>query len=182
MTAGVILFGVGGALNELGVDGLSWVDLGAEGRGAAKYSAALLLMASLAGVSARYTRQAGRSAMLLGLLFAFMALDEYYMIHEELERLTRVDWQVLYLPVVAALAACFIHMLWLCQRDRSFVAMWVSGAAAWLMSQILEQLQWDGDIQRSGYAAMMVCEEILEMSGSVLLGLALWRWVIIEKD
>jgi hypothetical protein len=49
--------------------------------------------------------------------------------------------------------------------------MWLGGAAAWFVSQAIEALQWDGN--RLIHEWTIVPEEILEMTGSLLWGLAL---------
>jgi len=42
----------------------------------------------------------------------------------------------------------------------------LAGGTAWVLSQLLERVQWDGDVKVDGYMAMMINEEVFEMIGS----------------
>ena len=54
--------------------------------------------------------------------------------------------------------------------------LWIGGAAGWLVSQLLEAAQWvEGDVKAESYDLLMVSEEVLEMTGSALFLLALYR-------
>jgi hypothetical protein len=48
----------------------------------------------------------------------------------------------------------------------------IAGAMAWMASQVLELLQWRGDTKTAEYLALMVPEELLEMTGSLLFLMA----------
>jgi hypothetical protein len=98
-----------------------------------------------------------------------MAGDEALALHERLEAATGVDWQLLYLPIVLAGAAGSLAVL---RRERSELARWVpwvGGAAAWGVAQAREFAEFDSaDVPRNGYGLMVVAEELLEMTGSLL--------------
>ena len=145
------------------------IDLDGEANVPALWSGALLVAAA---ASARATAGAdSRGARWpwwpLALLFLFMAADEVLRVHEWLERLTELDWQVLYLPVMAAAAAAALTAVLRLRESPRLVAGLLAAGAAWMLAQVLEALQWDDDRQVSGYGKLMVGEEILEMAGSL---------------
>ena len=157
-------------------------DLGSEWNVPAFFSGGLLLAAAsaafAAGRSGALQGAAGRFLFLIGAFFAFMALDEVVQIHERFERLAHTDWLRLYVPVVAAGTAAWLIVLrglWPHVLPR---ACFIGGAAAWVVAQVLEFLQWDADGERLVHGWMIVPEEMLEMTGSTLFALALvsiWR-------
>ncbi|MDF1657007.1 MAG: hypothetical protein P1U58_05305 [Verrucomicrobiales bacterium] len=102
----------------------------------------------------------------LGFIFLFMGADECLKIHETAERLTGIDWQLLYLPLIAAAGFGWLRFA-ITQRGLQLL-LWILGAVAWGSSQLLEAVQWNwgGGIQIANYLSMMIGEEILEMSGS----------------
>ena len=107
-------------------------------------------------------------------ILAWMSFDEVVAVHERLEAATGVDWQLLYLPIAGAAGLC-----WLLVRARLGPLgrlLMVAGAVAWVSSQILELLQWQGDTKTPEYLAMMVPEELLEMMGSLLFLVAVLTW------
>lgn len=169
----VVGFGVVAALGFLGAltahhDVHSrWFDLDGEYNLPALWSSVLLLAAG--GLAALVARRPGwRVVAGLGLLFGFMGFDEAVAIHERLEALTGIDWEVLYAPVVAVGAVAWLTV-W--RRARSVVwarSALVAGSAAWAVAQFLEKVQWHGDVQAAHYELMMVPEELLEMTGSLL--------------
>jgi hypothetical protein len=146
------------------------------------WSGFLLLLAAAAALAvARADRADARWRWWpLAVLFCFMAGDETMGLHEWVERRTQVDWQLLYLPLMAAGGAAALGAL---QRLRTFptlVAGLVASCGAWVLAQALEALQWDGGRQVRGYGEMMVSEEVLEMAGSLGFALTLLtaaRWL-----
>src|SRR5262245_42625878 len=96
-----------GLLYELGVVGWARFSLDREYTPASIWSALLLLVAAVAAARAARTRD-GFARGSLAVLFAFMACDEAFAIHESLEKATGVDWQVLFAPIVALAAVAFI--------------------------------------------------------------------------
>jgi len=138
------------------------------------FSATLLVAGGIcAAVAARRSLCGIRLPWLaLGLLLLAMGIDEMGGAHEQLERLTGIDWQVLYAPVV--LAAGVVWLLIVRQLKGAPRLMMVAGAAAWGAAQTLEALQWDGDERAAGYEPMMLTEELLEMTGSAFFLLAVY--------
>lgn len=173
--AGVIVIAALAALGVLYGDEVRLVSLGAEFTIPAAVSGGILLMAALAAVLASSLwpgpRANARAAIALACLFALMALDEMFYFHERLETWTGIDWQVLYLPV-----ALVGGVAWLMVLRRLLVyphAAWlfVGGAVAWVASQGIELVQWDGDVLV--YPWLTFPEETLEMTGSLLFALGL---------
>jgi len=153
-----------------------WLDLNGERNFTAGLSAALL---AAAGVLAwLWGRSDGRqrpvAATALGGLFLFMAADEFGELHERAERLSGIDWQVLYLPVMVAGALVWLlalRRLWPLLAPR---VLWLAGAAGWLVAQVLELNQYDAaDVRTASWAQLVTGEESLEMLGSLAFGLAL---------
>lgn len=166
LLAAITVAAVGGLLAAVGIDAAQWFDLDAERRGAAALSALLLLLAGVSTVVVWSVDHTGRAVLPVGVLLCWMAYDEVAFVHERLEAATGVDWQVLYLPAFLAAGSCFLLVLRGYWSLAAFRIAWLAGAACWFVSQVLEVLQWDGAVQRPGYPAMMVTEELLEMVGS----------------
>ena len=151
------------------------LSLGEEFTIPAAVSGLLLLAAAVAALLvARLwsgSRAGARAALALACFFAFMALDEMLFLHERLETWTGIDWQVLYLPV-----ALIGGVAWLMVLRRLFAyphaaGLFVAGAAAWVVSQAIELVQWNGDVLV--YPWLNFPEETLEMTGSLLFALGL---------
>ena len=106
--------------------------------------------------------------------FAFMGFDELATVHEHLESWTGVDWQLLYLPVVALGAIFWFKLLDPLSDPRLARLMWVGGVAAWLVAQVFEHFEFDshGHAVAAG-PGLILGEEIGEMIGSSLFLLAL---------
>ena len=177
--AAIAVLGVGGVLQRaLPPFPLSHVlDLDFEWVPAALFSSGLLAAAALVWWQLPQTRAA---RYVTGLL-ALMSLDELCSIHETLENVTGVDWELLYAPVVAVagLAALVVLRSWGRSRPSALL---LGGGLCWLVAQVLEALEWDGDVERPHYALYMVPEELLEMTGSTLLLLAgLWAFRSLAK-
>ncbi|MBM7807374.1 hypothetical protein JOD57_003211 [Geodermatophilus bullaregiensis] len=149
------------------------LDLDGEYTVPAAFSALLLGWCALAAAVLGRSTSRRASTWPLALLFALMAVDESFSVHERLESATGVDWQLLYSPVVLAGAVAWVGVAWQVRRRPEVLLPWVAGAVAWGVAQVLEAVQWDGDVKRAGYTAMMVTEELLEMTGSAAWGTAL---------
>jgi len=143
------------------------------------FSAALLWGAGTCALIAGRRRIFGRrgSWYLLGLLLVGMGFDELLATHERLESATGVDWQTLYAPIAIACGVAWLFITLSMRRVKPARALMILGAAAWLVAQILEATQWDGDREVSSYAIQMVIEETLEMTGSTLFLVAIY-WVL----
>ena len=140
----------------------------------ALFSTAVLLWAAgstwvLAGCHG--PRSPGRRLLaLLALLIGFFAVDELLAIHEALESLTGVDWQLLYLPFGLIGAGTGLGVLLLYRRRPALVVLYVVGAAAWAVAQLFEAIQWHGD--ELVQPALIYPEELLEVRGSGLFAVA----------
>ncbi len=114
-------------------------------------------------------RTARWSVFGLGVFFAYMAVDEATEIHERLDVLFGVNWQLLYAPLVlagAVLWALVVRHLWSMRLARALL---VGGAAAWFVAQAFEASPNRGLF---GVWRILV-EELLEMCGSAMFAIAL---------
>lgn len=138
------------------------------------FSGALLLAAASVALLAAEVPDRGPLAWALrglGALFAFMAVDEVVQVHERLEALAGVPWTLLYLPVALAagvLGLVALRGLWFSRAAR---ACFIAGAGAWLLAQMLESYSIADE--RLVHRWAVLPEELLEMAGSTLFGLAL---------
>jgi hypothetical protein len=107
----------------------------------------------------------------LALFLAFFSLDELLSVHERLESYTGVDWQKLYLPVGALGALIGLGVLLEVRRDLRVVATLLAAGAAWFVAQVFEAVQWKGD--KLVVPWLIYPEELLEMTGSALFGVAM---------
>jgi hypothetical protein len=139
---------------------------------ATRFSAALLWAAALwwllVAVVAR-PRQ-------LGLWFwwpvlAWLALDEGAAIHEKLERWSGIDWQLLYVPVMALGGLAWLGVVRRFRSRPRIVALLMAAAVAWIAVLILELAQnWGGSSAEAAiYVPTMIIEEALEMIGAASL-------------
>jgi hypothetical protein len=103
----------------------------------------------------------------VGAILGAMAADEWFEVHEAIERSLDTNWSVVYLPVVAVAAVCALRLVRTLLPSWSAFAL-LAGGAAWAGSFVLEQLQWSGDVRRAHYGALMITEEMLELGGSLL--------------
>jgi len=140
----------------------------------ALFSGVLLLAAAYAGylvAAVASTRRERRTVLLFGAFLAFMAVDELLAIHEGLESLTGVPWKVLYAPVILAGGALWLATLLLLRGERVAQLCLIAGAVAWFAAQVLEQIQYEDGKLVARWSILP--EEVLEMTGSTLFGLAL---------
>ncbi len=139
------------------------------------FSGLLLIAASAAGIAvATQSRTIGIPATRLlpvALLIGYMSLDEVWQVHERLETRTGLDWQALYLPIFAVAGLVGLSLLPHLRRAGTSAALFLGGAGAWTIAQIIEVRQWDAhDHLRAPWS--IVPEETLEMTGSLLFLLA----------
>ena len=107
------------------------------------------------------------------LVTLLVAADEFGEIHERLENKTGIDWQILYLPVGILAAILFVAIGRRLRRLGVGFTLFAFAAAAGVVSQVLEQVQYDAnDEPVRGYRVMVVSEEVLEMTAALLIGLA----------
>lgn len=151
--------------------GRAFLNLDGENNLPAVYSGLLLLGAGLIGCS---LRRASTSYLLFGVGLVLMGIDEVSQFHERIEGATGIDWEVLYIPIFLAAATIlfFVYRSTLRIAPRAVLVL-SAGLVFWAVAQVLEALEWDGDVKRPGYVLMMLTEETLEMLGSVAILIAL---------
>jgi len=154
--------------------------LDAEYTPASAWSALLLVLAAVAAALSASVRGSIAGWWLAG-LFGYMACDEAFAVHEALERVTRVDWQLLFSPVMAVAAVALLGILR--RVDRRDVR-WtlLAAACAWTAAQVFEKLEWQGAVRQPHYTAMMLAEETLEMLGSTLFAAGFAMLASTEAD
>lgn len=152
---------------------LGWFYLDGEYNLPAIFSAVIWLFAGVSLYTAGRARERGwRRQIWSGLAVAlvYLALDEAFGFHEKLEGRTDVDWQLLYLPLLIAMAAAGLYVL-LQSRGTARLLLLAAGAAAF-GAQVLEAVQWDGQVPVDSYRQLMVPEEILEPTAAALIAVA----------
>ena len=139
------------------------------------FSGLLLLAAGMTGLLVALDgRAVGISPTRLipvALLIGYMSLDEVWQLHERLEAWLDVDWQTIYLPVFLLAGLIGASLLPDLRRAGNAATLFVAGAGAWGVAQVIEALQWDSNDHLRG-AWSIVPEETLEMTGSLLFLLA----------
>ena len=173
----IVLLGTLGAVDLLAPAlPMSVLSLEGERTVPAAFSAVLLLAAgALAMMLSTVSGSRGLGSpglwRFMGAFLVFMALDEAFAIHEHVSAAaTGITWQAFYAPICVSAViawAAILHKL----PSGAARGMWVAGAAAWFVSQVIEAVQWDGTVLV--YQWTFVPEEMLEMTGSLLWGLAL---------
>jgi hypothetical protein len=174
----VTLGGLGAADGLFG--GLGAFDLNKEATVPAAVSYLLLAWAAILAtlLSAPHDRRGSRDLVLVGmaLMFAFMAVDEASGVHERVddwsERSLGIQWQVAYAPLLLGGAAVWLGTLRRLRSSDLAPRLFVLGAAAWVTSQLTDVMSNRG-FGELAYPALVVPEEMLEMTGSALFGLAL---------
>ncbi len=157
---------------------LRWFDLDRELNITTFFSCSLLFAAGgLAWLYARRLDKGQTMIKFLGAFFIFMGFDEGLKIHETAEKITNIDWQLLYLPLILAGGIGWLMIWW---RNPGLPRLlWSIGAAAWVASQLLEACQWGWwwtpDEAIDSYSSLMVTEETLEMLGSTFFILTLFK-------
>lgn len=152
-----------------------WFDLDRELNLTTFFSAGLLLVNAWLVMQLIKAGHTGRLAIGLMAIFLLMGFDEVLKFHETLEKVSGIDWQILYLPIILFAGVAWVSV-WLNCRDLTR-ALWTGGAFAWGASQFLEAAQWGffGTEKADNYNVSMVAEEVLEMIGSSMFLLALLR-------
>jgi len=133
-------------------------------------SAGIMAVAAAAVYAAGAARERGRGATAWGALAAillYFAVDDALKLHERVEGWTRVDWQLLFLPLIAAAGVTGLLVVARTPDVAGRLAFLAAGAAG-VTAAVLEALQWDGYRARTGYRALMVPEEVLELSAGAL--------------
>ena len=166
------VFVVFGILQRVAFPDWSAANLDSEVSAATWFSAALLWAATfwwlLVAVNARPRTLA---VWVWWPVLAWLALDEGTAMHESLERWSGIDWQLLYVPVMAIAAVALGGVFRRYRSQTRIAALLVTGAAAWIVVLTLELIQnWGGSPRQAAiYVPTMITEEALEMVGSTLL-------------
>jgi hypothetical protein len=159
----IALLGVLGVLSIAVGSPFGSFDLDGERNVPATYSAALWFsVAVLALLMGRIDPAPGLLQVWVGLsaFFVFVSADEFGEIHERLERIVGVDWQILYSPV-----ALIALVLWLfvARRLRQIgvgFGLFLAGTACGIASQVAEAIEYGpGDERIAAFDEVMVFEE-----------------------
>ncbi len=108
-----------------------------------------------------------------GLLFGFMAADEWAAIHEEADSRLDTTWQLVYLPLLLA-AVPWLALARGLGRHRGAAGAWLAAGTLWFAAVALNVVVPTDDREESAsYKPLVVIEEALELTGSFLFGGAL---------
>ena len=172
---GIAVFVVVGILQRVAFPDWGLANLDSEVSLATRFSSGLLWAGALWWVMVALTvRPRSVALWAWSLIMAWLALDEGSAVHEQLERWSGIDWQILYLPVMGLAAVVWLALVRRYRLDRGVVVLLVAAAAAWGTALMLELVQnWGGEpVQAAIYNPTMIAEEALEMIGSAVLLLA----------
>lgn len=192
---GILVIWLAGVAHATDLVSLPIFDLDKEGTIPQAYSGLLLLVAaSAAYMAARLGAPPRRALLILAAVLVYMSFDEVFRIHETLDSELNMDWQVLYLPIVAAALIGWIGVEREIRDRRADRALWIGAAACWVIAQALEVSQWHGhvrpgtihgeglsgaalehELSSPSYLLKMLPEELLETSGSLLFAFVLAR-------
>jgi len=174
-TVVISVFIVLGIMQRVSFPGWGAANLDSEISVATWFSALLLWLGSFWWLLVAFNaRPRSRALWLWWLILAWLALDEGNAFHERLERWTGVDWQLLYVPLMAVAGVIWVLVVRRFRADRRIVGLLAGAAAVWGIALVLELLQnWGGVPMRASiYDPTMIAEEALEMLGSLLLLIA----------
>jgi hypothetical protein len=166
-----VLFGILGAIVYPGGGDLRAFDLNKEQTFPATFSGALLLaaggLALLNGLVRSETAAGRRWWIVLALVFAFLGLDEIAALHEAVQDRVNVWGQAVLMPVVLVGIYAWWVTLRQLRQEPPAGTLFLAGAAAWLVSQGIDAAF------NEHWGWTIVPEELFEMAGSALFGLAL---------
>jgi hypothetical protein len=165
------LFAIMGAVVYPGGGDLRAFDVNKEQTFPATFSGILLLaaggLALLNGLVRSDTRAGRRWWIVLALVFAFLGLDEIAALHEAVQDRVHVWGQAVLAPVVFVGVYAWwatLKQLW---SEPPSGMLFVLGAGAWIVSQMI-----DAKLNEE-WGWTVIPEELFEMAGSALFGLAL---------
>lgn len=171
---GIAVFVTLGILQRTAYPAWNLANLDSEASAATFFAAVLFGTAAISWILVAYSDQPRTwQGAAWAALLAVLALDEANAFHESLERSTSIDWQILYLPVMA-----IGGLLWWHQAKRHMPSptstLLIAVAVLWAVALVLELVQnWGGEPVRANiYDPAMITEEAMEMLGSTLLLLA----------
>lgn len=167
----LVLFAILGAIVYPGGGDLRVFDLNKEQTFPATFSGVLLLAASglalLNGLVRSQTPAGRRWWIVLALVFAFLGLDEIAALHEAVQDRVHVWGQATLIPIVIVGVYAWWITLRQLQSEQPAGMLFLAGAAAWVLSQGIDA------VLNEHWGWTIVPEELLEMIGSALFGLAL---------
>jgi hypothetical protein len=103
-------------------------------------------------------------------LLTFVALDSAADLDRRLQAWTGVDWERLYVPVLAAGALAWLLALRSMRRPGAAAAL-VAGSLCWLVAEVVWVAAWRGHVAPGEGGGML--DEGLELAGAVLIGAGL---------
>jgi hypothetical protein len=166
-----VFFGIMGAIVYPGGGDLRAFDLNKEQTFPATFSGILLLaaggLALLNGLVRSDTAAGRRWWIVLALVFAFLGLDEIAALHEAVQDRVNVWGQAVLFPVVVVGVYAWWVVLRQLRSEQPAGTLFLLGAAAWIVSQGIDAAF------NEHWGWTIVPEELFEMAGSALFGLAL---------
>ncbi len=173
----IVLLGVLGVLDLAFGSPFGSFDLNGERNVPAAFTAAVWTCVSVVALllgRAERPAAVARVWLVLSALLLYVSADEFGEIHERLERITGVDWQILYAPLGLVAAGLWVLVGRRLRGLRAGFGLFVGGTVCAVVSQVLEEVEYGANDQRvSGFDELVVGEELLEMVTVVLIGLAL---------
>jgi hypothetical protein len=173
----IALLGLLGVLSLAVGSPFGYFDLDGERNVPATYSATLWFCLSLLAVlvsRAEHSTTAARAWQALSLPLLLVSADEFGEIHERLERITGIDWQILYSPLALVAVLLWVLVGRRLRELRTGFGFFVAGSVCGFASQVLEAVEYGPhDREVAAFNELMVAEELLEMVAAVLVGLAL---------
>lgn len=168
--AGIALFTLLGTVGLVGPDPYIINLIGEQNLPSSYASALLAAPAALAWVLGAIDEPRARGWWrALAVVLAFLAVDEYMAIHEQVKGAIDVSPdQIVLAPIVVAAGVTWLVALMRFASLRPVVVLWVGGALAWVLSQAIDATQPADRLVWS-----VVPEEALEMIGSTLFLFAL---------
>jgi hypothetical protein len=155
-----------------GVLGLFYLD--GEYNVAAAVSTGLWLVAALSMYAAGRVIEAGHGRFVwtgLAVALVYFGVDEGLKLHERVEGETGIDWQLLFAPLLIATALAGLYVIVRAGPGTPQLLLLAAGGAA-VTAQLLEAAQWNGGEPVGPYRALMVPEEILELTATALIAVA----------
>jgi hypothetical protein len=172
----ILLLGVFGVLHIKFYPRFGIFDLNGELNVPATYSAALWVCVALVAVLLGRAEQ-GRAARIwlaLSVPLLFVGADEFGQVHERLESITGIDWQILYSPLALVAAVLWVLVGRRLTELGAGFGLFVGGTICGIASQVFENVEYGDNNRRvAAFNKLVVCEELLEMAAVVLIGLAL---------
>ncbi|MGH2978258.1 MAG: hypothetical protein ACRDLQ_01300, partial [Solirubrobacterales bacterium] len=166
-----VVFGILGAIVYPGGGDLRVFDLNKEQTFPATFSGVLLLAAAglalLNGLVRSETAAGRRWWIVLALVFAFLGIDEIAALHEAVQDRVNVWGQAVLMPVVLVGVYAWWVTLRQLRSEPPAGTLFLLGAAAWIVSQGIDAAF------NEHWGWTIVPEELFEMAGSAMFGLAL---------